>query len=226
MGENYVEKILGRNEQIVYVGRQHIFVLIGTVLTELLLIVVLVAAGVTSQTAFPDRMIAGQPVGQIVMIACVVISVVVLLSALLDYVRWNNEQYVITENRVISVSGIFDKRVMDAQLEKINEVTLVQSWIGRMFNYGDVVIETASEQGFTPMRRMTDPLGFKRALQEARQHVSEYEEFHNRRLSAYERRPVRPDVEQTLQKLTDLYEQGLLSEDEFEAKRRALLRLN
>jgi hypothetical protein len=95
-----------------------------------------------------------------------------------------------------------------------------------MFNYGDVLIETASEQSFRPMRRLADPLGFKRALQEARRHVSEYEEFHNRRLAAYERSVGYASVEQTLQKLADLHDQGLLSDDEFEAKKRALMRLN
>ena len=44
----YIDELLGRGERILYVGRQHTFVLISSILTELGLIAVLIAAGVAS----------------------------------------------------------------------------------------------------------------------------------------------------------------------------------
>lgn len=71
---NAIDSLLGRGERVRYIGRQHVFVLIGNILTELLLIGVLIAAGVVSQVAFPDKTLAGMEVGVLVLIVCVIIS--------------------------------------------------------------------------------------------------------------------------------------------------------
>src|SRR5262245_33129161 len=111
----YIDDLLGRGEKIIYIGRQHAFVLISNILTELGLIGVLIAAGVASQVAFQGRPpIGGVPVGRLVLIVCGVISLIVLVSAFLDYLRWNNEEYVVTDQRVIQLRGIFNKAVIDS----------------------------------------------------------------------------------------------------------------
>src|SRR3970040_80145 len=58
---------------------------------------------------------------------------------------WWNRQYVITSRRVIQVSGTFNKRVTDSSLEKVNDVKMVQSFFGRLFDFGDLELLTASE---------------------------------------------------------------------------------
>ena len=117
----YIDELLGRGENILYVGRQHMFVLVSNILAELSLIALLIAAGVFSQRYLTTVSVGGFPGGQLVLFVCGAISLIVLISAFLDYLRWNNEQYVVTDHRVIQIRGIFNKAVIDSSLDKIND---------------------------------------------------------------------------------------------------------
>jgi uncharacterized membrane protein YdbT with pleckstrin-like domain len=219
----YIDELLGQGEQVLYDGRQHTFVLISNILTEMVLIAVLIAAGVVAQSAFPSRIVLGMPVGQVVLIVCGLISLFVLVSALLDYVRWNNEQYIVTDHRVIQIRGILNKDVIDSSLDKINDVELRQSWLGRVFDYGTIEILTASDVGINEMRAIAHPLQFKRAMLDAKQHYQRgFGYLDPQALAAYQAGPY-GELEETLQKLADLRDRGLLSDSEFETKKRELL---
>ena len=223
----YIDELLARDEKVLYDGRQHTFVLVGSILTEMILIGILIAAGVAAQAAFASQIALGMPVGQLILLACGLISVIVLISAFFDYLRWNNEQYIVTDQRVIQVRGVLNKDVIDSSLDKINDVELRQSWLGRIFDYGTIEILTASDVGINEMRRIAHPLDFKRAMLEAKHNFNRgFGYFDPAGVAAYTQ-PVPPntpaDLQQTLQKLADLRDQGLLSIDEFEAKKRDLL---
>lgn len=225
----YIDELLGRGEQVLYDGRQHSFVLISNILTEAVLIGVLVAAGLAARAAFPSPIVLGLPVGQVVLLGCAIIGLFVLISAVLDFFRWNNEQYVITDHRVIQIRGIFSKDVSDSSLDKINDVELRQSWLGRIFDYGTIEILTASDVGVNVMRALAHPLAFKRAMLDAKQNYQRgFGYLDPQTLAAYMHTPAHQysphgDLEETLQKLADLRDQGLLSQDEFETKKRELL---
>ena len=224
----YIDELLARDEQVLYEGRQHTFVLIGNIVTEMFLIASLIAAGVASQRYLINVSVAGQPGGTVVLLACAVISVFVLISALVDYMRWNNEQYVVTDQRVIQLRGIFNKDVIDSSLDKINDVELRQSWLGRLFDFGTIEILTASDVGINQMRRIGHPLDFKRAMLDAKRNYAHGFGYHDpQAVAAYTQPQAQPvgtgDLQQTLQKLADLRDQGLLSQAEFDAKKRELL---
>lgn len=222
----YIDELLSRDEQVLYEGRQHSFVLIGNILTEMFLIAILIAAGVASQRYLTNVSVAGQPGGTVVLIVCAVISLFVLISALLDYMRWNNEQYVVTDQRVIQLRGIFNKAVIDSSLDKINDVELRQSWLGRLFDYGTIEILTASDVGINHMNRIGRPLEFKRAMLQAKHNYAHgYGYLDPQAVAAYTQPQSggSSDLQQTLQKLADLRDQGLLSQAEFDAKKRELL---
>lgn len=225
---SYIESLLGRGEQILYVARQHIFVLIANILTELSLIALLVAAGVASNMAFDTSsvMIGSMTASNLILLICVAISIVVLLSGLGDYLRWNSEQYIITDRRVIQVRGVLSKRVTDSSLEKINDVELRQTVFGRMLNFGTVEILTAAgEEGANLMDRIEAPMEFKRAMLEAKHnHERGYGYLDPGYLPA-QRGPVNApaEIQRTLEELAALRDRGILSVDEFEAKKRELL---
>ncbi len=225
---SYVESLLGRGEQILYVARQHIFVLIMNILTELTLIGILVAAGVASNLAFRNNsaaMIGGISISDLILLICLVISIIVLISGFLDFLRWNSEQIVITDRRVLQIRGVFNKRVIDSSLEKINDIELRQSIIGRIFNFGTIEILTASgAEGANVMDRIEAPLEFKRALLEAKHNLERGYGY----LEAEGYIPSRPvssvtEIQRTLEELARLRDRGILSPEEFEAKKRDLL---
>lgn len=225
----YIDQLLARGEKVVFSGHRHAFVLIGSIIAELLLMGVLVAAGTLSMTAFDQDGLLGLTIGQLIMAVCSVISIGLIASALLDFARWNTEQYVVTDQRVISVRGIFNKSVVDSSLEKINDVELRQSWLGRIFDFGDLEILTGSELGVNTIRQLGHPLDFKRAMLEAKQnHGRGFGFIDPQAAAAYaaqntNRGNAADDLQHTLQKLAELHKQGLLSNDEYEAKRREVL---
>ncbi|MEF3275731.1 MAG: PH domain-containing protein [Chloroflexus sp.] len=224
----YVESLLGRGEQILYVARQHIFVLIMNILAELGLIAVLVAAGVMSNLAFRNNstvMVGGISISNLILLICIVISIVVLISGFVDFLRWNSEQVIITDRRVLQVRGVFNKRVIDSSLEKINDIELRQSLLGRIFNFGTIEILTASGgEGANVMDRIEAPLEFKRALLEAKHNLERGYGY----LDTDSYIPGRPsggalDIQRTLEELARLRDRGILSPEEFEAKKREIL---
>ena len=224
----YIDELLARDERVLYDGRQHTFVLVSNILTEMVLIAILIAAGVAAQRYLTNVSVAGQPGGTVVLLVFGVISVLVLISAFLDYLRWNNEQYIVTDQRVIQIRGIFNKAVIDSSLDKINDIELRQSWLGRIFDYGNIEILTASDVGINEMRKIGHPLEFKRAMLEAKHNYSRGFGYLDPQAAAYTQQQHQPvggqgDIQQTLQKLADLRDQGLLSQAEFEAKKRELL---
>lgn len=225
----YIDELLGRGENILYVARQHVFVLISHVVTELIVIGLLIAAAVVSREAFrgsPTLLVGDMPASTLIPLICGILSLFVLISGFIDYLRWNTEQYVVTDQRVIQIRGVLSKSVLDSSLGKINDVELRQSLIGRIFNFGTIEILTASEEAINVMDRIAAPLEFKRAMLDARQRHEQGYGFAEARMprpSAGQppRGPV--DIQRTLAELAVLRDRGILSSDEFEAKKRELL---
>jgi len=77
---------------------------------------------------------------------------------------WSNRQYLVTNRRLMQVTGTFDKRVSCTALEKINDVLMEQSALGRMLGFGNIEIISGSESGIDLFRRIADPIGFKNEL--------------------------------------------------------------
>lgn len=210
---SYLDELLGQGEAILFTSRQHWFSLAARILAEIILLGVLLAAAAFARNAN----LADQ--GDLIALIALVVALFVLLSALGDYLRWRNEQYVVTDRRVLQLKGVINKRVLDSSLEKINDVELQQSLFGRMFDYGTIEILTASEEAINRMDAIAQPLEFKRAMQDARAH---YDGYLGRGMS----RPDvadRSDVESTLEQLASLRDRGILSQAEFEAKKRDVL---
>ena len=77
-------------------------------------------------------------------------------------------EYVLTNRRVIQVEGVLNRSATDISLAMINDAVLSQSVLGRMFDYGDVTVLTASDSGITRMRTIRSPIVFKKAMFDAK----------------------------------------------------------
>jgi uncharacterized membrane protein YdbT with pleckstrin-like domain len=208
---NYLHNLLGEGEEVVFTTRQHWFIPLAHIMTELIVLVILSIATVVVPAVFPTI-----PQGTVYMVMAV-LGLIVILSAFGDIMRWHNEQFVITDRRVLQLQGVFSKNVLDSSLEKITDVELQQSMLGRIFNFGDVDILTASEEGVNRMQAIRRPIDFKRAMMDAR---ARYDGYLGRAPVAYD--PPR-DVRAVLEQLAALRDRGILSPAEFEAKKRDLL---
>jgi uncharacterized membrane protein YdbT with pleckstrin-like domain len=206
MAKNYLDELLGTNERILLKTRQHWFILFSSIALEILLIIILIGAVIAFAITTASPLVT---VG-------FVLVLVPLAGMLRDILIWYNRQYIVTNRRVIQISGIFSKDVVDSSLEKVNDVKLSQSFFGRLFDYGDVEILTASEVGANVFKRIGDPVKFKTAMINAKE-----------QLGFNEARPgfrAEEDIPTLIAKLDDLRKKGILSDAEFQEKKAEMLK--
>jgi uncharacterized membrane protein YdbT with pleckstrin-like domain len=138
-----------------------------------------------------------------------------LASLTRDLLIWSNRKYVITNRRVIQLAGVLNKDVTDSSLDKVNDVKLDQSVWGRLLNFGDVEILTASDLGVNKFTTIGDPVRFKTAMLNAKNKL-ETPVF-------AAPAPATPDLPTLLAQLDGLRQHGVLTEAEFQAKKAQLL---
>ncbi len=71
-----------------------------------------------------------------------------------------------TNKRVIGKWGLVSRHTIEQRLEKIEGVQVRQGILGRMLDYGAIVI-TGTGGSLTPIENIADPLSFRRAVNEA-----------------------------------------------------------
>jgi len=142
----------------------------------------------------------------------------VLARLALVLVVWSNERYIITNRRVLKVEGVFNKQVTDSSLEKVNDVVLEQSVLGRVLGYGDIHIITGSDIGVNHFERIHHPVRFKQSMLNAKT------DLHTSAGRAPEAtRSLEDDVFAAIERLAELRQRGLITEEEFERKKAELL---
>ena len=160
MVNSYIHKLMGENEKILMMDRQHWFVLLSAILLELIFIII-IGGVVTALIIIPSVITPFAWVGY----ALIIIPLVSMIHDILD---WRNRQYIVTTRRVIQSAGILNKSITDSSLEKVNDVKLSQSFWGRIFNFGNVEILTASELGVNLFKNISKPVNFKTSMLNAK----------------------------------------------------------
>jgi uncharacterized membrane protein YdbT with pleckstrin-like domain len=140
-------------------------------------------------------------------------------SMVRDALVWRNHKYLVTNRRVIQVFGVFNKNITDSSLEKVNDVRMEQSYAGRVFNFGDIEILTASELGVNRFTFIGNPVEFKTAMLNAKFALESGEDI---RPSVITQHPAM-DVPRLIQELDELRQKGILTEAEFQAQKAKLL---
>jgi uncharacterized membrane protein YdbT with pleckstrin-like domain len=203
MAKTYIQGLLGQNERILLATRQHWFVLFSNIVLEIILTLVLIVGVIALTTVLPLAALG------------FVLVLVPLGGMLRDILVWSNREYIVTNRRVIQISGVFSKDVVDSSLEKVNDVKMSQSFLGRTFDYGDIEILTASETGDNLFKRIGNPIKFKTAMLNAKEKMG-YEGTGTQAQRA-------DDIPAQIAKLDELRKQGIVTEAEFQTKKKELL---
>ncbi|MDW8068368.1 MAG: PH domain-containing protein [Anaerolineae bacterium] len=198
----YIERLLAQNERIVFVSRRHWVSLLPTILVDLGVAIVIVALSVGGALFAPPLPLLG-----------LILLLLPLGHLLIRWIIWRNEQYIITNRRVMEVRGVYKKHVSDSSLEKVNDVVMEQSVLGRLLDYGDIRIITGADIGVNVFRRIAHPIRFKITMMDQKAAYS-YEE-------PTEARPE--DVPDLLARLDDLRQRGVITQEEFDREKRELL---
>lgn len=128
----YPQKLLSQGEVIKFEMKPHWRALIW----PMLLLIVVVGLGAFLFTLIPP------PVN----LAIVVLVVVIIVwFSLIPFLRWITTQYVFTNRRVIIRRGLLTKQGRDMPLSKVNNVTFEVTFLGRILNFGRLIIQSAGE---------------------------------------------------------------------------------
>jgi len=71
--------------------------------------------------------------------------IIVAWWAALPFLRWLTTQFVFTNRRVIVRRGLLTKQGRDMPLSKVNNVSFSVPFMGRILNYGRLVIQSAGD---------------------------------------------------------------------------------
>ena len=225
MADEYLRKLLGDGEEVLYVDRQHWFVLVRNIFVEGVAIAAVLVLFFALNYYF-TQIVKGQAwTGWLWLILLLLIWP--LVSALFDFFNWYNRKYIVTTWRVIQLSGIINKNVIDSSLEKVNDIELTQSFFGRIFQFGTVEILTASDIGVNKFNTIRNPVQFKNYIVNAKERLGhDDDQMHGSAKTgpAVQAAPASAaDVPAMIERLDDLRKRGVLTEDEFQRSKQQLL---
>jgi uncharacterized membrane protein YdbT with pleckstrin-like domain len=138
-----------------------------------------------------------------------------LIYFIWKYLDWQKREYILTDRRVVKQEGVLSISSFDAPLDKINNVFHNQSLMGRLFKYGSVGLETASEMGTTVFDFLSKPLDFKNCIVRQR-------ELYGADLNPMNSN-LQPSIPKLIEDLASLRDRNLITKAEFEDKKKALL---
>ncbi|HZF13292.1 MAG TPA: PH domain-containing protein [Thermoanaerobaculia bacterium] len=144
---------------------------------------------------------------------------VLLAVAGMRYLRLISREYILTNQRLLQQQGLLSKRSIDSYLSKINNIEYSQTFWGRLLGVGDLKIDTANADEPSIFPAIADPLGFKRAIAAA---VEAYLASGARPAMAATAAAA-PSGAERLRQLKGLLDDGLITQAEFDAKRKQLL---
>jgi hypothetical protein len=163
---SYADGLLSTGERILYRNKQHPFIFIWgaryAILAVVIALIALWLGGNLDPAGFTGtlRGLLGW-----VTAALFIGGIGVFIWTALHYI---NQEYVLTNRRVIQVEGVLNRNATDSSLEKINDAVLSQSVFGRMFDFGDLTVLTASESGIEKMRMLRSPVVYKKKMLDAK----------------------------------------------------------
>jgi membrane protein YdbS with pleckstrin-like domain len=150
------------------------------------------------------------------------------------YVVWSTTSFVVTTDRLINRQGVFGRQGTEIPLERVNTVFFAQTFFERLIGSGDLEIESAGEQGSQKFANIRKPLNVQNEI------YRQMEENENRKYDRVGRNlagagggaPGRGggaigggdlSIPDQIEKLDQLRQKGIISNEEFQAKKVELL---
>ena len=85
-------------------------------------------------------------------------ALAVITTASLVFLEWWLTLYTLTTQRIIKEQGIIGRQIIEVALEDVEDVTVKQDIGGRIFGYGDLLMESAGRHGQVAWLGIAHPL--------------------------------------------------------------------
>ena len=160
----YTEDLLASNETVVYETRKHWIAPLFATLTGTLLTVAglggLVRRMLLTDAAWLDTLFLWGG------LLALLVGLALLAKA---FVTWWSEEYFVTNQKVMKVGGIVRKTAEGSALEKINDIKIEQSLLGRWLGYGTLGVLTAADESNLHYTAMREPMEFRKVVLDQKQ---------------------------------------------------------
>ena len=136
------------------------------------------------------------------------------------YAKWSTTNFVVTSDRVIHRHGVIAKHGIEIPLERINTVFFNQSIFERLLGAGDLGIESAGERGAETFEDVRKPAIVQNEIYRQME-ANSSSMYGGRQQSATQQTGL--SIPEQIEKLDELRKRGVISEQEFAAKKADLL---
>jgi len=158
------------------------------------------------------------------------VALVALLVALaVVFVQWQTTHFAVTDRRVAYTTGVVRRRGVSIPLNRINNVNFEQSFLARILDNGTVTIESAGETGDSVFENIPHPAGVRTTIF-AQMEADEQSDSHRDAAAIADALGGQRGSTESgssaaarLNELAELQRHGLISDQEYEAKRRDVL---
>ncbi len=151
---SYVSKILQPGETLRYDGTVHWSVYIPAMFAFLL--------GLVGVAIIADEGNFSSPniIGLILVGYGVLVTPVTFVRA---WLKRLSTEIAVTDRRVIIKRGLVSRVTAEMNMAKVESVDVVQSVMGRMLGYGDVIVR-GTGSSFEPIVKIADPIAFRNSV--------------------------------------------------------------
>jgi uncharacterized membrane protein YdbT with pleckstrin-like domain len=164
----------------------------------------------------------------------VIAFVVWLLNTIYQFAQWQTTRFAVTDQRVAYQSGLLRRRGVSIPLNRVNNVNFEQNLVARMLNNGTVTIESAGETGDSVFENIPDPERVRNVIfgQVEADEIADSKRDATNLRDAIQGIPATglgsagaptASTADRLQQLTELRDKGLVTPEEFEAKRKEIV---
>ncbi|HEX9463888.1 MAG TPA: PH domain-containing protein [Alphaproteobacteria bacterium] len=157
---SYVDRVIQPGEDVVYRAPLHWVIYARGLLFLAVGGLALVIGGSFAATE-PDKM---RGIGELAIAGLGLIAVIAgAISVIVAFVRRRTTEIAVTTRRVIYKTGVIRRLTSELSVEKIETVLVEQGILGRILNYGTVIIR-GTGGGLEPVQNIDDPLTFRSKL--------------------------------------------------------------
>ena len=149
----YIIDNLMNDEKVIHMAKIHWFIYVPGII--ILTIAILILDGLSSVNEL-------KPVAYFIGGSLFIISLVTLISA---FIFSKTTELAVTTKRVIAKTGLIKRDTLELNHSKVESFSVEQSILGRILNFGNVVIR-GTGGGLTPIPNIDDPLLFRKKAME------------------------------------------------------------
>lgn len=161
----YVDENLTVGEVVLHRSRLHSIVLFWPILVGVLLglpgLMGVVMSAVMSRDKSSDMAAAGHAM----FVTDLAMLVIAAAAVTLGVLRRSSTEMAVTNKRVITKTGVFNRRTTELLLQKVESVGVDQGVLGRMAGYGNLVVKGTGGTA-ERFKSVENPLEFRHCVQE------------------------------------------------------------